>query len=75
MIVLDASAVLEWLLQTRVGARVEARVFSEAATLHAPHLVDIEVAQVLRRYVKKGLITGSRGDQALEDLVDLSLTR
>ena len=75
MIVLDASAVLEWLLQTRVGTRVEARVFSEAATLHAPHLVDIEVAQVLRRYVKKGLITGSRGDQALEDLVDLSLTR
>ena len=42
MIVLDASAVLEWLLQTRVGTRVEARVFSEAATLHAPHLVDIE---------------------------------
>ena len=75
MIVLDASAVLEWLLQTRVGARIEARVFAEAATLHAPHLVDIEVAQVLRRYVKKGLITGSRGDQALEDLVDLSLTR
>jgi len=75
MIVLDASAVLEWLLQTKVGSTVEARIFSEAVTLHAPHLVDIEVTQVLRRYVKKGLITRSRGDQALEDLVDLSLTR
>ena len=75
MIVLDASAAIEWLLQTRVGIRVEARVFAEDVTLHAPHLLDIEVAQVLRRYITMGVITESRGDQALEDLIDLSLTR
>lgn len=75
MIVLDASAVVEWLLQTRVGARVEERIFSQATSLHVPHLLDIEVAQVLRRYVTAGIITASRGHEALEDLLDVSLTR
>lgn len=75
MIVLDASAAIEWLLQTAAGARVEERLFSKAETLHAPHLIDIEVAQVLRRYVTAGTITASRGSEALEDLLDLSFTR
>jgi len=75
VIVLDASAAIEWLLQTVVGARVEERIFSQAATLHAPHLLDIEVAQVLRRYVTAGIITASRGQEAIEDVLDLSLTR
>lgn len=75
MIVLDASAAIEWLLQTAVGARVDERIFSRAATLHAPHLLDIEVAQVLRRYVAAGTLTASRGQEALDDLLDLSLTR
>jgi predicted nucleic acid-binding protein len=75
VIVLVASAAIEWLLQTAVGDRVEERIFSHAATLHAPHLLDIEVAQVLRRYVRAGIITPSRGQEALEDLFDLSLTR
>ena len=74
-LVLDASAAIEWLLQTKIGAKVEARIFSGAAALHAPHLLDIEVAQVLRRYVAVGTIAASRGHEALEDLVDLSLTR
>ena len=67
MIVLDASAAIEWLLQTAVGTRVEERIFSQAATLHAPQLLDIEVAQVLRRYVTARIITASRGDEAVED--------
>lgn len=75
MIVLDASAAIEWLLQTTVGTRVEERIFSQAATLHAPHLLDAEVAQLLRRYVAAGMITASRGQEALDDLLDLSLTR
>lgn len=75
MIVLDASAAVEWLLQTRVGHRVEARLFGEADTLHAPHLLDVEVAQVLRRYTAAGIITAERGGEALDDLRDLALTR
>lgn len=75
MIVLDASAALEWLLQTPLGGRVEKRIFARADTLHAPHLLDVEVAQVLRRYAAAGVITGVRGEEALDDLFDLACTR
>ncbi len=75
MIVLDASAVIEWLLQSPVGAQIERRIFSRSESLHAPHLVDVEVAQVLRRYVRDKAITAERGREALEDLGDLALNR
>jgi predicted nucleic acid-binding protein len=75
VIVIDASAVLELLLQTPPGNLVEARVFSRGETLHAPHLIDLEVAQVLRRYATLGDMDPFRGQQALEDLADLPLTR
>lgn len=75
MIVVDASAVLEVLLNTPDGARIAARLFEADETLHAPHLLDLEVAQVLRRYARSGELTGERGAQALEDLVALPLVR
>ena len=75
MIVLDASAIIELLLRTPTGRRVEARVFSNLESLHAPHLIDIEVAHVLRRYAAAGTITATRGSEALQDLADLALTR
>jgi len=43
--------------------------------LHAPHLLDVEVAQVLRRYVREKTISEQRGEEALEDLGDLPLNR
>jgi predicted nucleic acid-binding protein len=49
VIVLDASAVIEWLLQTSIGQRVEQQIFSQSESLHAPHLLDIEIIQVVRR--------------------------
>ncbi|MFZ0889498.1 MAG: type II toxin-antitoxin system VapC family toxin [Candidatus Binataceae bacterium] len=75
MIVLDASAAIELLLRTSTGSRVEARVFAPGVSLHAPHLIDVEVAQVLRRYVAAGAIAPSRGNDALQDLRDISLIR
>ena len=50
MIVVAASALLEVLLNTPTAARVRERLFATGETLHAPHLLDLEVAQVLRRY-------------------------
>src|SRR6267142_1577542 len=50
MIVVDASALLEALLRTPAARAVEERLFEPQQTLHAPHLLDIEVAQVIRRY-------------------------
>ena len=75
MIVLDASAAIEWLLQSPAGIRIDERIFSPTESLHAPHLVDVEVAQVLRRYVREGTISAQRGREALEDLADLPLNR
>jgi predicted nucleic acid-binding protein len=75
VLVVDASALLEILLNTPAGDRVAARLFSRGETLHAPHLVDLEVAQVLRRYARAGDVEASRGRAALEDLADFPLTR
>lgn len=75
MIVVDASAALELLLNTRAAARVAARLFAPGETLHAPHLLDVEVAQVLRRYALAGELGGPRAFEALEDLADLPLSR
>jgi len=75
VIVLDASAALDWLLQTAVGQRIEKRIYSRAESLHAPHLLDLEVAQVLRRLVRETSVSAQRADQALEDLLALRVTR
>lgn len=75
MIVLDASATIEWLLQSPTGVKIDQRIFSPLESLHAPHLVDVEVAQVLRRYVRDKAITARRGQEALEDLADMPLSR
>lgn len=50
-------------------------IFAANETLHAPHLIDLEIAQVLRRYVRSTVITAERGAEALSDLVDFPLTR
>ncbi len=66
---------LELLLLTPVASEIEKRVFAEEETLHAPHLIDLEVAQVLGRYCASGELDAERGEQALTDLADLPLTR
>ena len=75
MIVIDASAVLEILLNTAAGERLADRVLHPAETVHAPHLLDVEVLQVLRRYARAGDLVAERGQEAIEDLNDLPLTR
>jgi predicted nucleic acid-binding protein len=75
MIVLDASAVLELLLRTSTGKSVADRIASPKETLHAPHLLDLEVAQVLRRYEAAKTLTPRRADEALGDFLDIELTR
>jgi predicted nucleic acid-binding protein len=75
VIVLDASALLEFLLQTPLGTRVEARLFRGQDELHSPHLIDVEVVQGLRRLVRAGEVSADRAADAIEDLVDLDLHR
>lgn len=75
MIVVDASALLEVLLRTPMAAAVETWLFDPLHTLHAPHLLDVEVAQVIRRYAVAGEIDADRGRVALTDLADFPLRR
>jgi predicted nucleic acid-binding protein len=75
VIVLDASAAVDWLLQTPVGKRIESRIYRSNESLHAPHLLDLEVTQVVRRLVREGTISPLRAHQAIDDLLDLRVTR
>jgi len=75
VIVLDASALLEFLLQTPLGTRVEARLFRDGDEFHSPHLVDVEVAQGLRRLVRTGEVSRDRAADAIADLTDFDLHR
>lgn len=75
MIVVDASALLEVLLATGFAPEIGRRLFGPGESLHAPHLIDIEVAQVIRRYAAGRELDADRGREAIEDLGDLPLAR
>jgi predicted nucleic acid-binding protein len=75
VIVVDASALLEILLQTPASPLVEQRLFRRGQTLHAPHLIDLEAAQVIRRYAASGDIDGARSAAAIADLADTPIQR
>ena len=75
MIVLDASALVDWLLRTSAGKQIDRRIYARGETLHAPHLLDLEVAQVVRRMVREATLSPQRADQVIQDLFDLRLTR
>ena len=75
MIVVDASAMIEVLLVTPAAVAIEERIFDPAESLHAPHLLDLEVAQVLRRYCASGDMDADRAREALLDLDALGVIR
>jgi predicted nucleic acid-binding protein len=75
LIVLDASAAVEVLLQLEAAEPLMERIFASGESLHAPHLLDIEVAQVIRRYARAGDISVARGADAIRDLADLPVKR
>ena len=74
MIVLDASAAVALLLNTPPHA-APLRQRLASPTLHAPHLLDLEVAQVLRRFALQGALSEERASAALRDLAALGVER
>ena len=74
MIVVDSSAAVEWLLGLPLADTVGSRLAAED-TLHAPALLDVEVAQVVRRYALRGEITEGAASRAIEALADLDAQR
>lgn len=75
MIVLDASAMVELLLHTPTGIDISTRIADPTIGLHIPHLADIEVTQVLRRFVRDGHVDAIGAAIALQALRDLDLQR
>ena len=73
ILVVDASAAVEYLLQTTIGLRVASAL--EGATLAAPELLDAEVLSVLRREVLAGRLGERRAGEAVADLRDWGVER
>ena len=73
--VLDASGAVELLLNTAAGKRLSARLAGEFEAVHVPHLIDIEIAQVLRRYVLRGVLDERLGAMALGRWMDFDVER
>ncbi len=75
MIVVDASAVVDLLLPSDAAGTVAARLFDSGDSLAAPYLIDVETAQVLRRYARAEEIDGQHGREAMADLADMPIRR
>ena len=75
MIVVDASIVVEVLLRSDAGAVLEERLFEGDDPLHAPHMLDVEVAHALRRCALHGDIDERHGRDSLGDLAAMSIER
>jgi len=73
--VLDASVMVEVLLNRPSVRRLAARLFDPDEELHAPHLIDLEVAQVLRRYQRSSEMSPQRARQALLAFTQIPLER
>jgi predicted nucleic acid-binding protein len=74
VIVVDASVMVELLLDTELGRRADGLVLGAKAR-HAPHLLDVEVAQTLRRFVLAGQLPVDRARHAIEDLAAFPISR
>lgn len=75
MIVVDASALAELLLNRPAAREVERHITTHEAALHAPHLVDVEVLSALRRLVAVGDVSAARAAEVVDDLLDLPIER
>ena len=75
MIVVDASALIELLTRSERGELVEARILRASETIHAPALIDLEIAQVLRRYVASKQVPAHWPRMALDIAIAFPMTR
>ena len=75
MIVLDASAAVDFLVERAEPGTWVVERLAEVDSVHAPHLIDIEVAAALRKLVALGEITEDLGAQALTDLAEMRMAR
>ena len=76
MIVIDASALAELVVGgTPRAAQLAARIADPSESLHAPHLIDLEVTSVLRSLVARQQLPVALAARAIGDLMTLDITR
>lgn len=75
MIVVDASAVIELLMCSELGGRLETRLFGGDELLNAPHLLDVEVLQVVRSLVAARELSVDAARDKLERLQQMDVVR
>lgn len=75
LVVVDASAMAEYVLRTTRGEAPREVVESGTSDLHAPALCDIELMAVLRRALLAGYLRADRARGAVRDYLDLPLVR
>ena len=73
--VLDASVVVELVLRTPAGSQIRRRVADPAISPHSPELVDLEVLNVIRRYVQVNRMAPDQATAAVRGLSELDLQR
>ncbi|MFO8175074.1 MAG: type II toxin-antitoxin system VapC family toxin [Longimicrobiales bacterium] len=74
-LVVDASALVEYLLGTEASAAMAAFIARRGVDLHIPALCDIEVVSAFRRALIRGLLPEARAHEALQDFLALPLFR
>lgn len=74
MIVLDASAAVEWLLVRDGAEAVADRLRDPEVTVQAPSLLGVEVTAALRGLVLGGHASPERASLALSDLASADIT-
>jgi predicted nucleic acid-binding protein len=75
MPVVDASVLVELLCETDQAEAVEERLAAEEHSLWAPHLVDAEVGQALRRAVRLGRMDAEEAGEAIWQIDELAIRR
>ncbi len=75
MIVVDASVIVELLLNAPRSLEVRRRLMTSRESLAAPHLLDLEVIQALRRYHAGGELDDDRARESLRNLSEFRLQR
>lgn len=75
MLVIDASSVIELLLGGHAAPVLRSRISGLRESLHAPHLLDLEVLQVLRRHAASGQLSKGRAELAIGFLQQMRIMR
>jgi len=75
MIIIDASLAFEIAISTKDGDELSEKIIASRASLAAPEIIDLEVLQTLRRFLRQGQIDETRAENAIRNFDDLAIEK